>query len=781
MNTKKIKRKIKISDPCLSNKKLTQKNRKYNMKCEINKGYHINNEEIYKENPDLQNSGKIFNSSDPEFQISGKHLKDPLYKKYNTFSEPTCASTYIYIISKVIDNDIYYKIGEGGKGTSKGVGRLSEAQTYLMPGLNEQSGFKVHYVFFFRKSLYLNSLFIGQHIEKTIHSILQRLFTPINITFSNDLPSEWYLISKRDESFFFGFVFDIIGSFDHEKTIPLEIWKYEESGKKNISLPKNISQRMENFDVYKNIQDSLENMGLRKKQRPISTIIDKNKYNHLQELKNYFQLYKQPYIFYYKNVEFQLTNIQSLKNYLQSYSKYYAVITCEMVILRDFFEPYSIYLETPQKFYMKIKDFLLFYKENFVEDTWSIQNILDFYQGSQYNANIQTIEEPTIQVPNYFYSKPVQLFWANKMIYEEQYMYHEDSSVDEPGVVKNWKILSYDTQDGVRIQRQEIRNGELVTGSNEFVNITRIMMLLNIYLPDKKDMRQKKRTQTEDNVFIDGIKVKKNDIVQIKDNYFIYFDAYGDPDGESHSQWSTYKVIRVYKKNNYSDSMNPWIDVKQIVNNKPVKETWELIANDTIEGKIKMKKPDTLREPLFKKNTIVRIPKKSGLFNDPKWNDDEHFITIHSIDKPYYGIKYFAPFDKNKTWNKSPYESTYIESVNIEELDKIASSNNSETSLDSYKRELPFLFMKNVSIQEHIPKKAEDHDSLLTTRSHKYVLDFDDLNYQIANTQEASDVYSFYPRKVSSYWRTLKKRNSKNKGKTMKNKQQTTSNMYRDF
>ena len=170
MNSNKIKRKIKISDPCLSNKKLTQKNRKYNMKCEINKGYHINNEEIYKENPDLQNSGKIFNSSDPEFQISGKHLKDPLYKKYNTFSEPTCASTYIYIISKVIDNDIYYKIGEGGKGTSKGVGRLSEAQTYLMPGLNEQSGFKVHYVFFFRKSLYLNSLFIGQHIEKTIHS-----------------------------------------------------------------------------------------------------------------------------------------------------------------------------------------------------------------------------------------------------------------------------------------------------------------------------------------------------------------------------------------------------------------------------------------------------------------------------------------------------------------------------------------------------------------------------------------------------------------------------------
>ena len=60
--------------------------------------------------------------------------------------------SYIYIISKKVDGRTFLKIGMSRLGNSrqKISTRLESAQTFLIPGL-ENNGFKLHYVFFYRR------------------------------------------------------------------------------------------------------------------------------------------------------------------------------------------------------------------------------------------------------------------------------------------------------------------------------------------------------------------------------------------------------------------------------------------------------------------------------------------------------------------------------------------------------------------------------------------------------------------------------------------------------
>ena len=153
---------------CTNNEKITFMERTQGKVCDLHTNIWEENKDVYRSNKTFQKSGRIFNASetnsknDKIFHISGRYLTDPLYKKYTIYTTPTTATTYIYIISKLIDNKIYFKVGEGGKGESRGTGRLGDAQTYLIPGLEEESGYNVHFVFFFRKNLHNNSKYIGQ-------------------------------------------------------------------------------------------------------------------------------------------------------------------------------------------------------------------------------------------------------------------------------------------------------------------------------------------------------------------------------------------------------------------------------------------------------------------------------------------------------------------------------------------------------------------------------------------------------------------------------------------
>lgn len=212
VTSKTTSRRKKLS-PCDTNTYISSKDRQKGISCDLNRGIWEENQEFYERTKILQESGRIFNSSEISgdnidekklFHVNGRFLSDPLYKHLGKYTTPTTPTTYIYIISKVFDDDIYFKVGEGGKGSSSGVGRLGDAQTYLSPGL-ENAGYKVHYVFFFRKNLHNNSVTIGQHIEKKIHKVLRYYFKPTNISHTNDEPSEWYLLkNSKEEIFFFG-------------------------------------------------------------------------------------------------------------------------------------------------------------------------------------------------------------------------------------------------------------------------------------------------------------------------------------------------------------------------------------------------------------------------------------------------------------------------------------------------------------------------------------------------------------------------------------------------
>ena len=63
----------------------------------------------------------------------------------NEFSK---RKSYIYVISKVFDGTRYYKVGMS---TKSDIGRMGDANTYLIPG-KENKAYQVHYLFFYDES-----------------------------------------------------------------------------------------------------------------------------------------------------------------------------------------------------------------------------------------------------------------------------------------------------------------------------------------------------------------------------------------------------------------------------------------------------------------------------------------------------------------------------------------------------------------------------------------------------------------------------------------------------
>ena len=504
---------------CTNNEKITFIDRKKGKICDLYTNIWEENKDVYRSNKTFQKSGRIFNASetnsknDKIFHISGRYLTDPLYKKYTIYTTPTTATTYIYIISKLIDNKIYFKVGEGGKGESRGTGRLGDAQTYLIPGLEEESGYNVHFVFFFRKNLHNNSKYIGQQIEQQIHSVLQKYFKPINISYPNGEASEWYLLQTTSEQLFFiGFVFDIIGCYDHEKTKPLEIWKYSKTTpvRSKVSIPTGVIKRMRLDNTYKTIESKLIEFNLRKKQRPIGMIIDKNdtlKYNEqLSELRQFFNfsardnIRNKPYSLVFDNIYVQLVDfkIHSASHQLEKYSKYYVVLEPRLGTtkenLQEFFEKkgkktQEIYITNSIQVLLGLKDFLELYKTYYIKEPsqWPLNHIYEFYQSSQYEKNIEVIASPSSQIPSWYSQTAVQMHWAQKMTNDKEWKYHEDTSVsdDDTVTLRKWEVHGYDDEDGVRLKRFQLdSNNQKIDNTEEEVSVLRIMKIKNVYKPE---------------------------------------------------------------------------------------------------------------------------------------------------------------------------------------------------------------------------------------------------------------------------------------------------------
>ena len=784
---------------CKNNGKITYEDRKKGIMCDLYTGIWEENKQYYLKSDMLKMSGRVFNASDENeeqgkiFAISGRFLPDPLYKNIGKWSSPTAPTTYIYIISKTIGGKTYYKVGEGGKGESKGVGRLGDAQTYLIPGL-EDAGYKVHFVFFFRKNLTVNSKYIGLHIEHNIHKVLRAYFQPINIAYPNNTPSEWYLLNtKNEEIFFLGFVFDIIGCYDHPQTKPFVIWKYDKNGRSNVSLPPGIIQRMRLNKTYEEIAEKLKEFNLRKKHRAIGLIVDKNNTEiyeeHLNIVRRFFgfsvreNLRTKPFKLVFDNYHFDLVDFRSYNStVVEKYSKYYAIlIPSNLNHAQTFFDKKGIVmiLSDVSEVLVRMKDFLRLYKEYYVSntDSWQLQSMYDFYNSTQYEKNIECVEPVTEQIPSWIYSLSVQLYWARKMTNDKDWKRHNDFSIDDEDkeAMKQWEVYGYDEEDGVRIKRYQLdSDGRKVDGTEEDVDAIRVMKLLDIYKPKtvNKRMLQKKRvilkSATIKSENGEMITYKPGDVVEICDDYFLFYDIHGEPDGLPHKDWSKYKIDFIYKNTKYDeDFMNPWLEVTY----SGIK--YEIVANEYIHKKIRKLSSSPSTEPILKKGQIIHIAKNNAknIFSNSSWWEHDHYVIVDSIDRSSdsYKISTFAPFAS-------------IETVEMDVLHKnVKDEPIEDATLERYKKGLLFKIMPISQIDGHKPQTATSHSDLLLRRNPKYRVIYEDSNAEemgISVLQDILLVKEAFPGKVASYWQSKTKKRNKSTRKTRKIHKHANSKLY---
>ena len=118
--------------------------------------------------------------------------------------------SFLYIISKVVDDRTFFKIGIS-KNNNRAATRLGELQTSLIPGL-ENIGFKVHYLFFYPYESKEKASSFAELIEKELHKVLRnhKKYQSMVMYFPTSNPSEWYLPSEGQYREFINFVLSFI-------------------------------------------------------------------------------------------------------------------------------------------------------------------------------------------------------------------------------------------------------------------------------------------------------------------------------------------------------------------------------------------------------------------------------------------------------------------------------------------------------------------------------------------------------------------------------------------
>ena len=197
-------------------------------------------DEYFREDKEyLKNSGRLYNTQESEFGSIDQMLCQNVNNVTNT-------TGYIYVISKMIAGNQYFKVGMS-EGRS---GRLTSAQTFLIIGLGEDASFMVHYIFFFKSgNTNLPGLkSVTKHMEFQAHKRMRKYFRAASIVLPSGYPSEWFLVPSQETKLFLGLLFDIIAFETNEQEIlhPCLIWKFVEGidVKKAIQLPTDYQKRL---------------------------------------------------------------------------------------------------------------------------------------------------------------------------------------------------------------------------------------------------------------------------------------------------------------------------------------------------------------------------------------------------------------------------------------------------------------------------------------------------------------------------------------------------------
>lgn len=552
----------------------------------------------------LEDSGREFKGQDPLLKnVEGQTFNDPNEVHNN---RRTLETNYIYIISKIINKKYFFKVGIGGTGNATdGPGRLGDAQTFLIPGLKESVGFRVHYLLFYNKNIPHpnNGQYMNHYVEQQIHRNLRNEFAAASIQFPTTRPSEWYLVKQNEVTFFLGFIFDIVAS---QQLAPLHVWKLKKpvegsNGKEEVKIrdevkEKDWKERMQHNPKYKALFDG-EISTRDKGPAPVGTQIIRIE---MLTDKGTVELFKEALLpdQYPEKIEFQDANHQlfsfSLENIIknmrarddkQPLERYeiYGVIAIEndttiTALKANGFRLFE-HVQTrhqPKKMYsIHIGDLLeIIRQEKYNTDTkygeWGLREKYEYYRSDKVREDtvVEIPSEHHVVAPAWYYDVDVQNHFANLMANDDDYKFHEDfvdNTYNERG---NWEVIAYQqNQDGYfDVQRVRLSNKVRVPNTEEFVSVVRVMKLLELahepQIEKQTKTAQKKIERSTKSVKLadKNTEIKKGMIIEIQDNYFTFYDERGNAeDPAKHTGKQFYVVSKVYEKNG---TLNPWFDVK---------------------------------------------------------------------------------------------------------------------------------------------------------------------------------------------------------------------------
>lgn len=560
----------------------------------------------YNKFDDLKNSGRIFNGSDIILKnVEGEQFKDPNLV-YNQ-SRYTIESSYIYIISKVIGTTQYYKVGEGGTGNkTDGPGRLGDAQTFLPFGLNNDVGFRVHYLLFFAKRHHPNvPQYLNVFIEKRLHANLRFNFRSASITFASGKASEWYLVPANDLSIFLGFIFDVVSSY---KIRPLQIWKLTPAGKEIIKLDAKWRERMIKNSIF-NEQEEISNVG--------TNIVIKHNYEEESGSVALFKKYllgiftlpeKQvgiaeqgprvtratsaatrkkranipiPVVQQYSTID--IIKNKSVHGFGQPLQKdrFYAIVTNSTpdrlvqrhkddFLAKNLGEIIPIALSDEEKvqgitskFYLHVKDLLEIHKvtkhtmpREF--EAWKLKDIYNTYHNKGEHFVEETYDLPNnFNAPPWYFNTEIQLLWATKMTKEVEFMFHTDCDKNYSNFNQTfrWKSRNFFTPQfhgstDFYIGRDKVDdNDEIIPNTEEDVPIFRVMNVMAVHEIQPTGKKRKDRKFEETIKFCEVNVGRGKKKVKLEQGYFVELD----------DDYFTY-----YKKNGETDDIANHIGKKTV-------------------------------------------------------------------------------------------------------------------------------------------------------------------------------------------------------------------------
>jgi hypothetical protein len=806
-------RKLTKKQVCEEGRRITYDERKRRIQCDIKTApWNLN---MYNDILKYKGSGKEFDGSNELFKISNRQ-----FGRNDYYGGIPLSTTYIYIISKTVGKDTYFKVGEGGKGnedndegTKHTSGRLGSANTFLIPGLKD-IGFKVHFVFFFHKIGHpYTDVFIGQYMEKQIHSTLRKQFPQSNISFMNQKESEWYLVQDKEELFFIGFIFDIIASYESFSMMnPLAIWKYTselqtlddlKSNKYQIELPKEneVKDRLGNSELWKEAQHQVAI--LRNNTRPLNiAVIDKqpdDTKKNIQEIIKYFESKNKQFSIDYNNIiyNFTITNISKPKNPQDGRKAYlyYVEFTSDqedqivMKILNE--NKVFVYAEQNEEdinktiYYIFISDFLALLESQLTieqYENWSLKTIyLKFTSKNVPNVNI--IENKPVAIPSFYYDKTFQDFYGPIFVKDEPY---EDYSVNDltNKTVKKWQNLGYEGQHIIRQEVSTIDN-KLIDNTEERKSIIDIMIMKGIIKKKGENNsigknNKKGNEVTVDSFKIDNVEYEKGDIVEANDSLFIYFNDEGCtiPDENHRNKWTRYKIQKIYNDKNSNEIVNPYMDIREVdASNKKYKsnEIWVLSMRFLTKDNFKMvqEKPRTYKGKYKEGDYVELYPRNYPLNNKDlfrsEWTKYNHYVIIRMKNDDFYGIQFMKPFDKMKLWNVWGNEHVMnnnddkIINVHVREFDKstkkLPMNDDSTAKLNTYTDELPYLVYQVNSISGHNPINVKTHADLIRDRAPNYTIEWEENGKNVEKKQDAKIIDKIITNKTKkSYVKNLKEK-----------------------